>query len=136
MGEHPNALPLMDTRPISGEAGMQAGETILTEIERDGVASSVAAQTLMLLTTVTIALAQTRHARAMVFDDPVRRAEFLAACEGTTEGAFPKMQAGMMSDQTKNWQATLSFTLRSIMDRVLAGERPDAELPVIYAKGG
>jgi TetR/AcrR family tetracycline transcriptional repressor len=129
MGEHPNVLSLMDTRPISGEAGMSAGEAILTEIERDGVVSEVAAQTLMLLTTITIALAQTRHARSQVFDDPDRRTAFLTACQDQGNGAFPKMEAGFMSGQTKDWQATLGFTLRSIMISVLAGSRPDEKLP-------
>jgi len=135
MGEHPNALPLMDTRPISGQAGMMAGEAILTEIEREGVASDVAVQTLMLLTTITIALAQTRHARSKVFDDPDRMAEFLTACQGPGDGAFPKMEAGFMDGQTKDWQATLGFTLRSIMTSILRGGRPDAELPVTCAEG-
>ena len=135
MGKHPHALPLMDTRPISGEAGMLAGEVILTEIELEGVANDVAAQTLMLLTTITIALAQTSHARSQVFDDPDRRTEFLNACQNQGQGAFPRMEAAFENGQTKDWQATLGFTLRSIMTSVLAGGRPDAKLPAKYAKG-
>jgi TetR/AcrR family tetracycline transcriptional repressor len=129
MGDHPNALPLMDTRPISGEAGMKAGEAIVTEIARESVADTVAVQTLMILTTITIALAQTRHARSQVFDDPERMAEFLAACQPKDGESFPRMHAAFTDGQTKDWQATLAFTLRSIMTSILAGERPDAKLP-------
>ncbi len=126
---HPNALPLMDTRPISGEAGMAAGEMILTEIEREGVAPDVAVQTLMLLTTITIALAQTRQARSAVFDHPDAMEAYMAACASADGKIYPRMQAGFMSGQTKNWQATLDFTLRALMASVLSGGRPDAEPP-------
>ena len=130
MLEHPNALELMDSRPISGPAGLAAGEAILNEFERSGMDLQAARQALMLLTTISIALAQTRHARAQFLENPARF-QAMADC-GVEEFAelYPKMQATLEAGSTKDWRATLAFTIRSVMNGLLAGDRPQTEPPL------
>jgi TetR/AcrR family transcriptional regulator, tetracycline repressor protein len=126
---HPNVLPIMDSRMITGEAAMLSAEQVLIEMERAGIASGAAVQALTLITTVTIAVARTRAAREETARDPMQVVVRRAAIEDLDPERFGRVRAGFIEAPVKDWWASLEFTLRSLVASLERGDAPHMSMP-------
>jgi TetR/AcrR family transcriptional regulator, tetracycline repressor protein len=128
---HPNVLPIMDSRMISGEAGMLSAEKVLAELRSAGVGDSAAIQVLMVLTTITIALARTWASRMELSGSAELSKQMNERFADLDPERFPMVLAGLALGPIKDWRATLYFTLRSLVAGILAGDLPQKELPTV-----
>jgi len=131
LGAHPNVLPIIDSRILSGEAGMLSAEKVLGELRAAGIGDSAAVQALMVLTTITIALARTRASRQEISQSPEMMKQASERLAELDPGRFPLVKACYGLGPIKDWRATLDFTLRSLVAGILAGDSPEKVLPAV-----
>ena len=117
---HPNVLPVMATRPITGESGLRSAERVLVELHQMNVPPDDAMAAMMSMTTMTIALAHAEAGRSPEVMDPAVKAKVEACYVALPPAEFPLFLAGLTQPHHKDWGKIFELTIRTFLAGLLA----------------
>ena len=126
---HPNVLPVMATRPITGESGLRSAECILRELHSMGLPPDDAMAAMLSLTNMTIALAHSEAGRSPETMDPALKAKVEACYVGLPPTEFPLFLAGLPQPYLKDWSRIFEFTIRTFLAGLISTYGPDKAKP-------
>jgi TetR/AcrR family tetracycline transcriptional repressor len=109
---HPNVLPVMASRPITGESGMRAAECVLRELHDIGLPPDEAFAALVGLTNMTIMMAMNEVARNPETMDPAILAKVEDCYRNLSPEEFPLVLNGLSYAPTKDWTKIHRFAIR------------------------
>jgi TetR/AcrR family tetracycline transcriptional repressor len=117
---HPHALPVMATRPMTGESAMRSAERILTELRSMGLPAEDGMSALMAMTTMTIGLALAESGRQPENMDPHVIEKIQAYYASLPPAEFPLMLAGLQCKPMADWGITFDFCIRTFTAGLMA----------------
>jgi hypothetical protein len=117
---HPNALPVIATRPITGDAGMRAAEAVLFELRAIGVPPADSMAALLALTQTTIAIALTENERDPDVMDPNVRQKVMDCYMALSPDEFPLFLEGLTHAPEKDWTRIHQFAISTYISGLLA----------------
>ena len=110
--QHPHALTVMATRPMTGDSAMRSAERILGELEGIGLTAEEAMAALMSMTTTTIAIALAEAGRNPENMDPAVLDKIRCYYQSLPEDEFPLIVAGLTAKPMTDWSMVFDFSLR------------------------
>ena len=126
---HPNVLPVMESRPITGDSGMQSAEKVLCELRGIGLTLQESLNALTVLTTMTITFARTEEVRAVEEKDPDVRNRLSCFYQELDPAEFPLIVAGVAQAQPRDWKAIFQFALRAFIDGLITQHASNTKKP-------
>lgn len=128
---HPNVLPVMSSRPITGDSGMRAAETVLSELQGIGVPAAESFAALVGLTNITIMMAMNEVSRNPETMDPAVLAKVEDCYRNLPPEEFPLVLGGLCHAPTKDWSTIHRFAIRMYVTGLLCtyggGKKPAGE---------
>jgi AcrR family transcriptional regulator len=126
---HPNVLPVMATRPITGEAGLRSAERVLEELHGIGLPPDDAMAATMSLTTMAVAVALAEAGRDPENMDPSVLAKVQDCYRSLPPAEFPLFLAGLGQPEAKDWGRIFDFSIRIFVAGLIATYAPGTQKP-------
>jgi hypothetical protein len=130
---HPNVLPVMATRPITGDSGLRSAERVLEELHGIGLPADDAMAAMMSLTTTTVAMALAEAGRDPRNMDPSVLAKVLDCYQALPPAEFPLFLAGLRQPEAKDWGRIFAITIRMFVAGLFATYAPGNKKPAAPA---
>jgi AcrR family transcriptional regulator len=126
---HPNVLPVMATRPITGDSGLRSAERVLEELHGIGLPPDDAMAAMLALTTMTVAMALAEAGRDPQNMDPSVLAKVQDCYRSLPPAEFPLFLAGISQPQTKDWGRIFDISIRMFVAGLFATYAPGTQKP-------
>jgi AcrR family transcriptional regulator len=135
---HPNVLPVMATRPITGDSGLRSAERVLEELHGIGLPPDDAMAAMLALTTMTVAMALAEAGRDPQNMDPSVLAKVQDCYRSLPPAEFPLFLAGISQPQAKDWGRIFDISIRMFVAGLFATysqgtQKPAAQVETVTA---
>jgi|SwirhisoilCB1_FD_contig_51_5811247_length_1002_multi_3_in_0_out_0_1 AcrR family transcriptional regulator len=131
---HPNVLPVMATRPITGDSGLRSAERVLEELHGIGLPADDAMAAMMALTTLTVSMAQAEAGRNPENMDPSILAKVEDCYRALPPAEFPLLLEGLTQPPAKDWGRVFDLSIRMFVAGLIWTYAPGKQEPAALAR--